>query len=419
MKTLFRHADLVTPGLEIRDGAMLICDDRIAGLYDASEEPPEADRIFDLSGMTLLPGFFDIHFHGRDNCDFSDASPEAIRTIARGKLSEGVTSFLVTTLTLGYDTITEICRSAARYAENPEFGRPLGLHLEGPFLNPEGAGAQNPAFLHEPEIAPVLEWNRIYPIRKVSFSPELRGGIAFARRLSEAGIMPSGAHSTADLSCFQKARIAGMKHLTHFCNVMTPLHHLHPGMVGGGLLADDVLVELIADGVHLTEEMLRVILRMKGPERIMLITDAMRASGMPEGTYTLGGLDVQVKGGRAALPSGRIAGSLLHFCDGLKRLRALHLLPDSELIRCAGSNQAKSLGIPGIGELKTGFHADFILADKDWTPCAVWCRGRLQYRIPGFSIREQQNPNPVKPTKTTKSTKPIKTTKPTRKGRLS
>ena len=206
----------------------------------------------------------------------------------------------------------------------------------------------------------------------------------FIRQLTELGIMPSGGHSTADLACFERARIAGMKHLTHFCNMMTPLHHLKPGMVGGGLLADDVFVEIIADGVHLTEEMLRIILKLKGPERIMLITDAMRASGMPEGNYTLGGLDVIVRNGRATLPSGRVAGSLLQYCDGLKRLRALNLFPDSELIRCAGSNQANSLGLPGIGELKSGFFADFVIADDTWTPLSVWCGGREQFsKTPG------------------------------------
>ena len=150
-------------------------------------------------------------------------------------------------------------------------------------------------------------------------------------------------------------------------------------MVGGGLLADDVFVEIIADGVHLTDEMLRIILKLKGPERILLITDAMRASGMPEGNYTLGGLDVIVRGGRATLPSGRVAGSLLQYCDGLKRLRSLHLFPDSELIRCAGSNQARSLGLSGIGELRSGFFADFVIADSDWTPLSVWCGGREQF----------------------------------------
>ena len=386
METLFCNAHIVSPGLEIPRGAMLIRENRIAGLYPETEPLPEAGRKIDLDGKYLLPGFFDIHFHGRDNCDFSDASDSAIRTIARGKLAEGVTSFLVTTLSVERETITEICRAAACYAEHPESGRIQGLHLEGPFFNPDGAGAQNPACLLKPDIGMVREWNRIYPVRKLSFSPELPGGIAFTRKLTELGIMPSGAHSTADHACFQQARIAGMKHLTHFCNMMTPLHHLHPGMVGGGLLADDVFVELIADGIHLSEEMLRIIFRMKGAERVMLITDAMRASGMPDGNYTLGGLDVIVRDGKAALPSGRIAGSLLGFSEGLKRLRALRLLPDAELIRCAGYNQARSLGIPGIGELKTGNFADFVIADDDWTPCAVWCNGNVQYETISFPM---------------------------------
>ena len=361
---------------------MLIDGKRIAGLFLPCEEhfsAVQADRILDLEGKNLLPGFLDIHCHGRDNCDFSDADESGFRRIARGKLSEGVTSFLVTTLSLGHDSVTRICRTAAHCSESPEYGRPLGIHLEGPFFNPEGAGAQNPAYLRVPDFSEVMDWNAVCRVRKVSYSPELSGGIEFTRQLAEAGIMPSGGHSMADFDCFERARIAGMKHLTHFCNMMTPLHHLRPGMVGGGLLADDVFVEIIADGVHLSDEMLRIILKLKGPERILLITDSMRASGMPDGNYTLGGLKVIVREGRAVLPSGQVAGSLLRYCDGLKRLRSLHLFPDSELIRCAGSNQARSLGISGIGELRSGFFADFVIADSDWNPISVWCAGREQF----------------------------------------
>lgn len=139
MKTLFRNARILTAGLELPRGSMRIDGDRIDGLFPDGEADIPADRIVDLEGQTLLPGFFDIHFHGRDNCDFSDADEEGFRTIARGKLSEGVTSFLITTLSLSGDSITRICRTAARYIAHPEFGRPLGLHLEGPFFNPAGA----------------------------------------------------------------------------------------------------------------------------------------------------------------------------------------------------------------------------------------------------------------------------------------
>jgi len=379
MSTLFCNAHIVSAGLDLPGGAMLVRENRIAGLYAEADALPDAGRRIDLAGKYLLPGFIDIHFHGRGNRDFADASDDAFRTIARGKLSEGVTSFLATTLSVSRENITEICRAAARYAAKPEYGRLLGIHLEGPFFNPAGAGAQNPEYLLEPDIGLVEEWNRIFPVKKVSFSPELPDGIGFTRQLAELGIMPSGAHSTADYDCFQLARCAGMKHLTHFCNVMTPLHHLRPGMVGGGLLADDVFVEIIADGIHLTDEMLRVILRIKGAERVILITDAMRASGMPDGNYTLGGLDVIVWNRKAVLPAGPVAGSLLQYSDGLKRLRSLRIFPDSGLIRCAGFNQALSLGISGVGELKTGNFADFVVVDEEWTPLSVWCDGVERY----------------------------------------
>ena len=177
METLFCNAHIVSPGVEILRGAMLIRQNRIVGIYAESEPLPEADRKIDLRGKYLLPGFFDIHFHGRDNCDFTDASAEAFRTIAQGKLSEGVTSFLVTTLSVGRENITEICRAAACYAENPVFGRIQGIHLEGPFLNPEGAGAQNPDHLLMPDSEAVEEWNRIFPVKKVSFPRNCLAGL--------------------------------------------------------------------------------------------------------------------------------------------------------------------------------------------------------------------------------------------------
>ena len=179
MKTLFRNERILTAGLEHIRGTRRIDGDRIDGLFPDGEADIPADRIVDLEGQTLLPGFFDIHFHGRDNCDFSDADEEGFRTIARGKLSEGVTSFLITTLSLSGDSITRICRTAARYIAHPEFGRPLGLHLEGPFFNPAGAGAQNPAYLPiwiaagiraemEEQLGPerLLRSNRQYPITR-------------------------------------------------------------------------------------------------------------------------------------------------------------------------------------------------------------------------------------------------------------
>ena len=177
--------------------------------------------------------------------------------------------------------------------------------------------------------------------------------------------MPSGGHSSADYGCFEENRAAGMKHLTHFCNVMTPVHHLQFGMVGGGLLDDDVYVEIICDGVHLCDQMIRMIARMKGPNRMMLITDAMRASAMLDGDYSLGGLPVVVKDGCARLTTGQVAGSTLRYFNGLKRLVRLTGLPLSEAVRATSLNQAESLNLGKRGKLEPGYIADIVLLDEN------------------------------------------------------
>ena len=201
----------------------------------------------------------------------------------------------------------------------------------------------------------------------------------FIAAMKRRGIVTSGAHSTADYETFQRARAAGMTHLTHFCNVMTPLHHLRPGMVGGGLLAPDVKVEIIADGVHLSDPMLEIILRLKGGSGAMLITDAMSAAGMPDGNYTLGGLAVIVKNKRATLADGvTVAGGVSQYPDGIRRLRSFGILPDAELIRIFGYNQAVSLGLERVGEIREGYFADLVVADGDWQPQQVWSRGELR-----------------------------------------
>ena len=255
----------------------------------------------------------------------------------------------------------------------------MGVHLEGPWFNPKCAGAQNPAHLLLPCLDLVDELSQLAHIVKASFSPELEGGLEFTKGLCERGIMPSGGHCEADYDCFQLHRANGMKHLTHFCNVMTPVHHRRFGMVGGGLMSDDVFVEMICDGVHLCDPMIQLIERMKGPWRMMLITDAMRACAMPDGDYSLGGLPVVVKDGCARLTTGQVAGSTLRYPGGLKRLVRLTGLPLSEAVRATSLNQAESLGLEKRGKLEKGFVADIVLLDGELDVQKTICGGILKW----------------------------------------
>ena len=364
MRTLIRNCRIVSPGTDISTGDILLENDRIVAVGTTPE--PHADKVIDGQSLIAVPGFIDIHSHGRSNHDFCDGTQEAFAAIGRGKLQDGVTGFLATGLSVSEDDLRDLCRQAEWYKKNvPDGASLLGIHLEGPFFNHACAGAQNPSFLQNPRIGLVEELDAISPVKKVSFSPELPGGLEFTRQLSERGIMPSGGHSEADYECFEAARQSGMKHLTHFCNVMTPVHHLRFGMVGGGLMADDVYVEMICDGVHLCDQMIRLIAKLKGPERMMLITDAMRASAMPDGDYSLGGLPVVVKDGCARLTTGQVAGSTLRYYNGLKRLVRLTGLPLSEAVRCTSLNQAESLGLGKRGRIDKDYIADIVLLNND------------------------------------------------------
>ena len=373
---LIKGAHAITPGRDLGVVSVRIEDGRVAevggGLVAKSGE-----ETVDAEGLTLVPGFVDIHSHGRGGCDFCDATDEAFDTIGRGKLKDGVTGFLATGLTRPEEDLAEMCRAAERYKERGEGATCLGVHLEGPFFNAEMAGAQNPAYLRKPDAAMVKRLNAISPIRKVSLAPELEGAEECIRELAEAGIVTSGGHSAADYDTFERSRKAGMTHLTHFCNAMMPIHHLRPTMVTGGLLADDVFVEIITDGVHLSDPMIKLIAKAKGPDRVMVITDAMCAAGEPDGLYSLGGLRVKVEKGRATLADvpydpkaivSNVAGSVALFPDCFRRFVRVTGWPLHEAVKAAGYNQLRSLGIADRGEIAAGQIADLVLVDDSLAP---------------------------------------------------
>ena len=370
------HARIVTPGRIVPDGAVDISDGMVTSVAAADEAGSFAGEVVDLEGRTLLPGFVDIHCHGRNGADFSDGSMAAFETIGRHKLEEGVTTVFPTTLTLPKEAIAAVMHRTREYAPKFPAAKMPGVHLEGPFVTPSCAGAQNPESLRLPDWDEVASYQRIFRVMKLSLSPELPGALEVIRRAVAAGIVCSGAHSAATYEEFLAAREAGMTQLTHFCNVMTPLHHLRPGMVGGGLVDDGVLVEAIGDGVHIKDVMLRIILRLKGAERVMLVTDAMRAAGLPDGESSLGGLKVFVKDGRATLADGTVAGSVGTMIGNLRNLRRLGELPDEELIKLAGFNQARAFGLPfGTGEIVPGGPADLVVADAGWKIERVFVNG--------------------------------------------
>ena len=393
MSLTIRNAHVVTPGKDLGVTTIRIEGDCIAAVGD---DAPASGETIDAEGLVALPGFVDIHSHGRGGADFCDLTDEAFETIGRGKLADGVTGFLATGLTRPESELAELCRCVERYKKlstsNSQLSTCLGVHLEGPFFNGEMAGAQNPDYLMKPDAAMVTRLNAISKVVKVSLAPELEGAEDCIRELVAAGIVVSGGHSAADYDTFERARKAGMTHLTHFCNAMMPIHHLRPSMVTGGMLADDVYAEIITDGVHLSDPMIRLIVRAKGADKLMIITDAMCAAGEPDGIYSLGGLRVKVEKGKATLADvpydskavvSNVAGSVALYPQCFKRYVAASGLPFEEAVKAAGYNQLRSLGIVDRGEIAPGKIADLVLVDENLDPVktivggkVAWERGR-------------------------------------------
>ncbi|MBQ3240358.1 MAG: N-acetylglucosamine-6-phosphate deacetylase [Akkermansia sp.] len=378
MKTLITNAHIISPGIDIVGGSVLIDGKRIAAVLMPGETA-EADTVIDAGGNMLMPGFIDIHSHGAGGCDTCDCKVESIRTIADYKMKEGVTTWLPTTLTLGTNTLADVCRCVKEYAESPNGSKTPGVHLEGPYINPRQCGAQNPAFVREADYEEVSMLNDIYPVKLISMAPEMPGAVDFIAKASAAGITCSAGHSAAGYADFMKAKAAGLKHLTHFCNQMSPQHHREIGLVGAGMLDQDILIEVICDKIHLCADMLKLTFQNKNISQMIMVTDSLACSWMPDGPGQLGGLPIIVKGGVARLESGNLAGSTLRYAKGLRNVQELTGKPLSELVKATSYNQARSLGLYDLGKIEPGYTADLVLLDGEYDVLKTIIDGELRY----------------------------------------
>lgn len=381
MKTLIKNAHLISPGLDISGAAIEIDGTRIQSVYREGQPLPPADRQMDVQGQMVLPGFIDMHTHGAMGFDFCDGTLEAVEAITQAKLREGVTTVLPTTLTVSAGQLKKTAAAVAEYARNPRFAKTPGLHLEGPFISPKQLGGQNPACVRPPDINEVRELNAVMPVRIVSLAIDVDGALELIRELNAMGIIPSAAHTGATHEQFKAAKAAGLKHFTHFCNQMSALHHREIGLVGSGLMDNDILLELICDKIHLCPDMIELIFKIKQADRLALVTDSMSASWMPDGFYKLDVLDVEVKNSIARLVSnGALAGSTLRLSRALKNVHEVTGLPLSTLVKTTSWNQAQSLGLEGLGKIEPGFAADLVVLDSGFVPVEVFVDG--QPRLP-------------------------------------
>lgn len=381
MSSVISDVLLVSPNQLIRPVSIEISDDGTIAQIHEGHRPPKGSRaIFDGGGeVYLTAGFIDIHTHGANGYDLSHATPEAVSTIAEAKLAEGVTTFLPTTWTASVEHTRAMVEAAAEYRKDQRFARTPFLHIEGPFLNPEQAGAQDPRHMRLPDGGEIRTLHEICPIGLLSLAVEVDGAVELIREITPLGIATSAAHSAATFSEFSAARDAGLKHLTHYCNQMSRLHHREVGLVGAGLLDDSIMIELICDKVHLSPDMIRLVFKHRSMDQLMLITDSIAASHLGDGVYPLDDMEIIVKDGAARIDAGNLAGSIVTFDKALRNVIEITGLPLNEVSKTCGRNQARSLGLTDRGAIKEGFLADLTLLTPELEVVAVYVGGEKRF----------------------------------------
>lgn len=374
------HATLLTPERQIEDGALLVEGERIAALGPAGEQrPPPGAQVLDASGLYLAPGLIELQLNGAFGFDFT-AEPKTIWQAAARLPCYGVTSFLPTIITSPPETIAAAQRVLAAGAPADFAGaEPLGLHLEGPFLNPKRRGAHNPAYLRPPALDAVADWSPERGIRLVTLAPELPGALDVVRVLRERGVVVSAGHSLATYEEAVAGFDAGITYGTHLLNAMPPLEHRAPGLAGALLTDPRGVAGLIPDGIHLHPAVVKLAWQSKGPRSLNVVTDAMAALGMPPGRYRLGDMDVVVDETSARLEDGRLAGSVLGLDQGLRNLMAFTGCSPNEALGTVTMVPADLLRLER-GRLAVGLLADLVLLTPDLRVVATIARGKLVWQ---------------------------------------
>ncbi len=336
-------------------------------------------EVYDAAGCYVIPGLTDLHFHGCMGADFSDADAAGLETMAKYELSRGVTQICPAGMTLLEEQLVKVCSTAAAHRAADRPGAELvGINLEGPFLSMAKKGAQNGEWLHKPDVAMFRRLAEAGQglVKLVSIAPEEPGAMEFINELHDEVVI-SVAHTTADYDTALEAYRRGAREATHLFNAMPPFSHRAPGVVGAAFDSPECRVELICDGVHIHPSVVRAVFRLFGAERVVLISDTMRAAGMPDGDYTLGGQAVKVTGKLATLADGIIAGSVTDLMECMRTAVSFGI-PLNDAVRAAAVNPAQVLGIYGhCGSLDAGKAANAVVLGADLTVRDVFFRGKL------------------------------------------
>lgn len=362
-----------------------ILENHVLGFDDKFIRPVHQDEfhaadaeVIDAEGLYIAPGLIDVHIHGSGGKDTMYGTEDALRTMSSTIARNGVTSFLATTMTMGWDGISRALDQIGKCMQLEMPGAQLiGAHMEGPFINVQFKGAQNAEYVIPPSWELVNEYRNV--IKIVTLAPEIQDAEEFISKAKENHIIISMGHSAATYEEAMRGVEAGVSHCTHLFNAMTGVHHRNPG-VASVALASDISCEIIADMIHIHPGLYELVRKAKGVDRIILITDSTEAGGMPDGEYSLGGQPILVKNGSARLLDGTLAGSVLNLNKGLYNF---YRNTDSELyeiFRMASINPAKELGIADKkGSIAEGKNADFFLMDSEFNVKATFVKGKRVY----------------------------------------
>lgn len=364
---------------KIEKGSVLVENGKIKEINPSNVNDTE---VIDAEGLYLSPGFIDVHIHGAGGCDTMDGTVESINTIAKTIVQHGTTSFTPTTMTVAAEDIRKSMEVIKKLKEEgTEGANVLGAHLEGPFISPKAIGAQNPNFL----LAPSVEnYNKIVgdysdAVVSITMAPEVEGAKELIKYLSDNGVTVSIGHTKATYDEAIEGIKCGACHSTHLYNAMTPFTHREPGVVGA-TFDTDITTETISDGIHISYPALRTAYKQKGTDKVLLVSDAMEACGMPDGQYSLGGQDVIVKNGAARLLDGTLAGSVLTLDKAVKNIYNNSNYPLNEVVRMATYNGAKHCHVEDHkGLIKEGYDADLILFNEDIEIQKVFVNGKEVY----------------------------------------
>lgn len=361
MSTVLKHATIYT-GTEIISDGYIRFDQQIEAVGLASDYRAKVnDTLHFVRGKVIVPGFIDVHSHGGYGFDTMDGDPSQINEMVNKMTSEGITTIFLTTMTQSDQNITKAMQGIAKAAEdNPVIG---GIHLEGPFIAAVFKGAQPETHIKDPDIELLAHWNQLSGgrVRLITYAPEK----ANARELEDYclahNIVPSVGHSNATRQQMLESRAS---HVTHLYNAQREFKHREPGVTGHAMLEEDMYAELICDGFHIVPDMVKLAYQQKGSKRLELVTDSMRAKGMPEGVSELGGQKVMVKDKQARLENGNLAGSVLRFDDAFRNVINFTGCGIEDAVQMSSVNQALEFGLTNKGTLAPGKDADLNVFDR-------------------------------------------------------